>query len=266
MATLDSLPQLAAPEPRAALPAPRLRLLSYNIQVGLDTAHFGHYFTGAWRHALPWREMHANLDRIAELMQGYDFVAIQEADAGSLRTQSVNQMEYLARRAGFTHWGLTVTRDLRPVAQHCLGFLSRVAPARQDEHVLPARIPGRRAMRVELGREFGGLTLLMAHLSLTHGTRHHQLDYLSGLVGASSPTVLMGDLNCDSDMLCGHGGLKLAGLSTLPSVPLTYPSWRPRVSLDHILVSPQVEVHRLEALPHAISDHLPLAAEISLRA
>src|SRR5689334_19856768 len=94
----------------------RLSLLSYNIHVGVRPAHYGHYLTRAWRHVLPGAGMRDTLDRIAETMQGHDFVAVQEADAGSLRTRFVNQLEYLAKRAGFSHMGLTVTRDLRPVA------------------------------------------------------------------------------------------------------------------------------------------------------
>ncbi|HVT34531.1 MAG TPA: hypothetical protein VHE37_03030, partial [Nevskiaceae bacterium] len=119
------------PQPELLLPRKRLKLklLSYNIHVGLNTGHYTHYLTRAWRHALPGADMHRVLDPIADLMRDYDFVAIQEGDAGSLRTWFRNQIEYLAHRAGFAHWGLAVTRDLRPLAMHCLGFLSRLPPA-----------------------------------------------------------------------------------------------------------------------------------------
>src|ERR1043166_10017353 len=111
---------------------------------------------------MPPPTMHQTLDRIAELMRDYDFVAIQEADAGSVRSHYVNQLEYLAGRAGFHHFGLCVTRNLHPVAQHCLGYLSRVRPVHTVEHVLPSRIPGRRAMTIELDGSAGGLPLLAA--------------------------------------------------------------------------------------------------------
>ena len=83
-------------------PDQRLRLLSYNIHVGARPSHYGHYVTRAWRHLLPGPGMHATLDQMAEMMQGHDFVAVQEADAGSLRTRFVNQLEYLAKRAGYS--------------------------------------------------------------------------------------------------------------------------------------------------------------------
>src|SRR5947199_357066 len=118
----------------------RLKLLSYNIQIAAQHAHAGHYVTRAWRHALPGRDMHATLDRIADLARGYDFVAIQEGDAG----------------------------------------------------------------------------------------------------------------------------LKRRGLCVADACPPTFPSWQPRRDIDHVLTSRGVRLHALHALPHPLSDHLPLAAEISL--
>jgi endonuclease/exonuclease/phosphatase family metal-dependent hydrolase len=240
----------------------RLRLLSFNIQVGLHTKHYGHYVTRAWQHVMPSPTMHSNLDRIAELMQDYDFVAIQEADAGSLRSHYVNQMEYLAQRAGFNHFGLSVTRNLHPVAQHCLGYLSRHKPVRSVEHVLPSSIPGRRAMTIELDAGAGGLTLLVAHLSLGPRTQNRQLHFLTDLVPHQRPSVLIGDLNCGPEQLRCHPGLLRSGLWVSAGTPATFPSWRPRRCLDHILVSPDIEVKNLVALPHTFSDHRPLAADV----
>ncbi len=241
-----------------------MRLLSYNIHIGAQPAGYGHYLTRAWRHALPGPGMHATLDGLAEVMRGYDFVAIQEADAGSLRTRFVNQMEYLARRGGFDHVDYIVTRELRPVARHALGFLSRHRPATVAKHRLPGRIPGRGALAVDLGPDAGGLSLLLAHLSLGHFDRHQQLEYLSTLVEPSKPTVLIGDLNCEPENLRAHPALAGSGLRVPDETPATFPSWRPRRSLDHILGTAQVSVRRLEALPNLLSDHLALAAEIAV--
>lgn len=246
-------------------PGPRpLRVLSYNIHIGAQPAGYGHYLTRAWRHALPGPGMHQTLDAIADLMRGYDFVAVQEADAGSLRTRFVNQMEYLAKRAGFDHVDFAVNRDLRPVARHAMGFLSRHRPAAVAKHRLPGRIPGRSALEVELGAEAGGLSLLMAHLSLGHFDRHQQLEYLSGLVRPARPTLLLGDLNCEPEILRAHHALAGSGLIVPAETPPTFPSWRPQRRLDHILGNRQVSIGRLETLPLLLSDHLALAAEVSV--
>lgn len=251
----------------AALPRQSLRLLSFNIQVGMETRHYGDYFTRAWRHALPGAPavLKATLNRIAEVACDYDFVAIQEADAGSLRTGFLNQMRYLAHRGGFEHFGFTVTRDLRPVAQHCLGFLARVPVRTLGDHPLPGPIQGRRALRVQVDLAGCPVNLMVAHLSLGAETQRRQLDFLSAMVASDMPTVLMGDLNCEPAALRAHRSLRDAGFWVPDSSPKTFPSWRPRIAIDHILLSSQLQVQRLQSLPIAISDHLPLAAEVSLR-
>ncbi|HUS23909.1 MAG TPA: endonuclease/exonuclease/phosphatase family protein [Candidatus Binatia bacterium] len=242
----------------------RLRLLSYNIQIATQHAHYAHYLTRAWRHALPGDDMHPTLDRIAQVARGFDFVAVQEADRGSLRTRSINQIEYLAHAAGFPHWGDTVTRNWGPLAQHSHGFLSRFRPQRIEDYALPTPIPGRRALRVTLGDDAGGLTLLVTHLSLGRRSQERQLEFLCTLVSPGVPTVLMGDLNCDCTALHDHAGLRRAGLRAADTCPPTFPSWRPTRDIDHILASPQVALRDVRALPHPLSDHLPLAADVEV--
>ena len=242
----------------------RLRLLSYNMQVGMETRHAGHYFTGAWRHALPHANSHRNLDRIAELVRGYDFVALQEADAGSLRTRYRNQVEYLAERAGYAYHGLEITRDLTPVACHCLGFLSRLPPVRVAALRLPSRIPGRAAMQVQLGAEAGNLQLILTHLSLGRAQQTRQIGFLAAQVPLDRPVALLGDLNCEAPLLRRLEALRRCGLHLADAVPATFPSWRPRRGIDHILVGGGVRLCSLQALPAPLSDHLPLAAEIEM--
>jgi endonuclease/exonuclease/phosphatase family metal-dependent hydrolase len=46
----------------------------------------------------------------------------------------------------------------------------------------------------------------------------------------------------------------------------TFPSWKPRRALDHILTSADIHLDKVWTLPQAFSDHLPLAAEIRMPA
>jgi len=257
---------MSTPERRVSPAAPRLRVLSFNIQVGMHTEHYGHYLSRAWRHVLPGGDSLLALNAIAELARGYDFVAIQEADAGSLRTRFLNQMEYLAQRAGFGWHGYTVTRDLQPIAQHCLGYLSRLPARVVDDHALPGAVPGRRALHVELETPGGPLALYVAHLALGRATQTRQLRHLAGLTRPEQPSVILGDLNCEPAQLREHPALRAAGFTLARHSPKTFPSWAPRRSIDHILLSPHLQMHDLQALPRSLSDHLPLSAEISLRA
>lgn len=242
-----------------------LRLLSLNIQVGLHTSQYRHYVTQSWQHVLPTRRARINLDRIATLAAHYDIVALQEADAGSLRTAQLNQVAHLAERAGFPYWHAAVTRDLRPVAQHCLGCLSRWPLEVVQYHPLPGWLPGRGALEVEI-RPPGhkSLRLIIVHLALGRRARSRQLHFLATLIKPRTDTIVLGDLNCSTGELTAHHGVRDAGLQGVHSEH-TFPSWRPTRLLDHVLVTPAVEVIGATALEERLSDHLPVAVEIRLR-
>ena len=51
-----------------------LKLLTFNIQVGIRTAKFSHYLTKGWKHLLPHEARNANLRRIADLVARYEVV------------------------------------------------------------------------------------------------------------------------------------------------------------------------------------------------
>lgn len=253
-------------QPMAEVPSGgTLRLLSLNIQVGLHSSRYRHYVTQAWRHVLPSRGASAQLEHIAKLAARYDIVALQEADAGSLRTAQLNQVAHLAERAGFRHWHAAVTRDLRPFAQHCLGCLSRWPLQAVKYHALPGWLPGRGALEVEIQPDgCEALRLIIVHLALGRRARARQLDFLATLLQDRKDTLILGDLNCDPRELAVHAGVREAGLQTVHSGH-TFPSWRPTRSLDHILVTPTVEVTGAAVLEERLSDHLPVAVEIRLR-
>ncbi|MFC1772164.1 endonuclease/exonuclease/phosphatase family protein [Pseudomonadota bacterium] len=241
-----------------------LRLLSYNIQIGIKTRRYGQYLTHSWKHLLHHTQRFDNLDRIAQLMSQYDVVGVQEADAGSARSGFVNITQYLATAAGFPYWDDQTNRRIGRLAQHSLGVLSRYKPSGITEHKLPGRIPGRGAMAVRYGKGAESLVILIVHLALSRRGRLNQFDYISDLVNDYRHVVLMGDMNCRSD----SDEIELLLNKTLMSEPLhgmnTFPSWRPRRNIDHILVTPTVEVERAEVLDYPLSDHLPVAMEVVL--
>lgn len=242
-----------------------VRLLTLNIQGGLASSRYHHYLTDAWRHLVPSRGTRLSLARIAQLATGYDIVALQEADAGSWRTAQLNQVAHLAETAGFPHWHAAVTRELLPFARHCLGCLSRWPFESVRYHALPGWLPGRGALEVEVkppGCE--PLRLVIVHLALGRRARAGQLVYLAGLVRDAGDCIVLGDFNCSAAELGAHGAVGAAKLRGLHAAD-TFPSWRPSRALDHILVTPTVEVIGAQVLDDRLSDHLPVAAEIRLR-
>ncbi len=247
-----------------ASPSRQLKLLSYNIQAGTTTGRYSEYLTRSWRQVLPNNQRIANLDAISELVAEYDIVALQEVDCGSLRSGFLNQAKYLATHARFPYWNHQGNRKVGVIAHAGNGLLSRVAPSEIEEHKLPGAIPGRGAMVVRFGEGEKALWLVILHLALGRRARAQQLDYVAGLVRTYPHVVVMGDLNT------GPGSRELrsfcdkADLIIPDSHILTFPSWQPQRAIDHILVSPNMDIAELEVLPVSYSDHRPLSMVVNL--
>jgi len=242
----------------------RLRLLSYNIQVGIAATGFSDYVFHGWKHLLPSTQRLKNLRRIARMIRDFDIVGLQELDSGSLRSGFINHAEYLAREAKFPHWCDKTNRKLWKMARHSMGLLSRYAPIGVSRHDLPARLSGRGALVARFGNPENPLVLVLAHLSLGRNARCFQMEYLSGLIRGCKHVILMGDLNCSPDSRELSLFLRETGLRMSYPALFTYPSWKPKKHLDHILVSPTIVTGPVEALSYTLSDHLPITMEVSL--
>ena len=241
------------------------RLLSYNIQVGISTSAYREYATGAWKHFLPHGERLRMLARLADQVRGYDLVALQETDSGSLRTGFISQTEYLARRAGYAWWGERTNRRLGKLAQHSIGAMARTEPSEVVPLALPGRVPGRGAL---LLRFFGDspepLTVVIVHLALGRATRRQQLDYVAERIEDAAHAVVMGDFNAQ------HAAPEMKHFFDRTHLvePVerinTWPSWKPLHNFDHILTTPELAGAPLRVLEEGPSDHLPVSLEIDL--
>jgi endonuclease/exonuclease/phosphatase family metal-dependent hydrolase len=252
------------PTPAHAQVAERtLRLLSYNVQTGITSARYRHYFTRSWRHVLPHPSRWQNLDQIARFLSAYDLVGLQEVDSGSLRTGFVNQTQYLADRARFPYWHHQVNRRIGQLAQHSNGLLSRLPVSALSDLKLPG-LPGRGALVARLGADRDALTVFIIHLALGKRARLRQVAFLADRVATEAHAIVMGDLNCEPDseeirLLLDHAPL------TPPFERLqTFPSWHPRRQLDHILVTTSLSAEQAYVLDWPFSDHLPIAMVVRL--
>lgn len=245
-------------------PHRHLRLLTFNIQVGINTSSYHHYVTRSWQHVFPHRRRYQNLDRIASLLSQYDVIALQECDGGSLRSGYINQVQYLAESAGIPYWYQQLNRNMGPVAQHSNGLLSRFRPLDVTGHKLPGMIPGRGAIIARYGAEEDPLVLVLMHLSLSKSAQQRQLGYIREQISQYQHVVLMGDMNAHAEQLLTQTPLKDTDLVPLPDTAHSFPSWRPEKALDHILVSPSLEIRHSEVVSYPMSDHLPIAMDVAL--
>lgn len=242
----------------------RIRLMSFNIQVAIASTRTRHYLTHSWKHILPHSQCLDNLDRIAQVVSDYDIVGLQEVDGGSLRSHFVNQVEYLAHHGRFPFWYNQTNRNLGKFAQHSNGILSRFRPSEVTEYKLPGMMPGRGALMVRFGPHDHSLVLFLVHLALGKRARQYQLDFVGELVNDYSHACVMGDFNCTLDSEEMRKLFERTDLRAPEETHLTFPSWRPARNIDHILTTSALEVNEVTVVNQALSDHLPIAMEISL--
>jgi endonuclease/exonuclease/phosphatase family metal-dependent hydrolase len=245
-------------------PGRQLKLLSYNIQAGTTTGRYREYLTSSWRQVLPNNQRVANLDAISDLVAEYDIVALQEVDCGSLRSGFLNQAKYLATHAGFEHWSHQGNRKVGMLAHAGNGLLSRIKPSAIEEHRLPGAIPGRGAMVVRYGEGERALYLVVLHLALGRRARAQQFGYVTSLIQRFPHVVVMGDLNTGPGSREMRDFCEQAGLVMPSRDMVTFPSWDPQRAIDHILISPDMDVASIQVLPVTYSDHLPLAMTVNL--
>ncbi len=241
-----------------------LKVLTYNIHVGMASHNIRHYLLHSWHHLLPHPRRQKNLKKIAHVIEPFDLVALQELDVGSIRSHYVNQVDYLAKAAAFQYAEYQTTRTLGPFAQHSKALLSRFPIHEVKHYALPSRIPGRGVTTFCLGEQENPLFILNVHLSLSKKARNTQLAFIADLISNYQHVIVMGDFNMTPRELSvsplARTHLQIEDEKQI----LTYPSWKPKKQIDYILLSTSLKQGASGVIPCFFSDHLPLYKEVIL--
>lgn len=239
-----------------------IRLITYNMQVAIGSHRLHHLLSHGLRYLLPHAGSLKNLDRIAEQVLEADFVALNEADAGSFRTKNINQALYIARKDGYLGCEQMITRDLGYLAQHSNSLLSRDLATKVVRHRLPRPNDGRGVLEVHFLLAGRPLVVFVTHLSLSRRIREVQFAYLATVVTQYQDVVLMGDLNCTLDSPELREFMGMSNLLATDCAVATFPSWRPARAIDHILISSRLSFQTYHVLSEPLADHLALYAEL----
>lgn len=195
-----------------------------------------------------------------------DVIAVTELDLGeSFRTKKHNPAD-LFRAFGY-HTMLAAQKydpngvwAKTPIYKaQGNGIISRVEPRSHAFHYLSAGIK-----RLVIEASFkDGIHIFLIHLAVGRATRKKQIAEIAELIRPHKHVIVLGDCNTfghpeDLDPLLLAGNLRSLNTTHEP----TYPSHKPRLELDYVLVSPTIRVKNFQVLPHYISDHLPLLLEI----
>ena len=232
-----------------------------------------------------------------------DFISLQEVDYLQPRSGNINQTKLIAESMGLKYWyylpallgtpcsrwqkiknlepGIISqnTNNPSPNTSYGIGFATSVPVKKIYTKALgrsiigmPLLIPkdngkGARFIyvkdepRVALIAELeNGLTIATTHLSFVPFVNVFQLNRLIiALKKLSGVPVLVGDLNLPANIPS-----KLSGFKSVISQS-TYPSWKPKIQFDYIMVANNQEVQAtpLSTIKPDISDHVPIGVELN---
>jgi endonuclease/exonuclease/phosphatase family metal-dependent hydrolase len=259
-----------------------LRIATYNLLSGRDI-RFGRVDLDAAA---------AAIDRLEA-----DVVAVQEVDRGLERSGGVHQVDELAALLGCTgvfapallgdptlRWERGPGADPDPGGPaYGIGLLSRLPLTAVAIVALPGGGPGaarprrpnarhppipyrdgepRAALRVTVAAPWGPVAVTTAHLSFVPWRGRRQLA-VTGAFAAGGPdgaaAVMLGDFNLPPGTVARI--LRRRGWRSAPA-GATFPSFKPALQLDHLLVRGRLALDDVRVGPLGPSDHLPLAATV----
>jgi endonuclease/exonuclease/phosphatase family metal-dependent hydrolase len=239
--------------------------MTYNIQVAMPSVGIRHYIMHSWHHLFPHPRRNNNLKEIANVIKPFDIVALQELDAGSIRSRYINQVDFLAELGVFPYAEQQTTRNFGPFARHSKGLLSRFQIHNVNHYILPSSLPGRGTTTFCIGSEASPLFIVNVHLSLGARAQAEQLNFISQLIDQYEHVIVMGDFNMSPTQLQELDAFR-THMHLAVTDAATYPSWKPKKQLDYILLSQSLRVRKAGVLNVPYSDHLPMFAEIILPA
>lgn len=243
-----------------------MRLLVYNIRYATGIGPTFHLPVPGAGYLRSSRKV---LGSITEFIRSEepDLVGLIEVDTGSIRTGMLNQATHIADKLGHytayeCKYGASSINQRMPIVRK-QGNALLAAP-----HVTGERFHyfdmGIKRLIIEL--ELDDVCVFLVHLSLKYRQRQEQLRSLHDLIAsATKPVIVAGDFNTfwgtnEIFLFTRATGLRSANTASLPS----FPSRSPRIELDFVLVSPQIEVLDFRIPQVRLSDHLPVICDFRI--
>lgn len=231
-----------------------LRVMTYNI-------HHGEGIDGK-----------LDLERIAAVINSVapDFVALQEVDNQTERTNKVDQVKVLSELTGL-HYAYGKALDFQGGA-YGNAFLSRYPIEQSKVHILPKSAD--REQRVFLQSNVKIANEKMITFIATHLDNSSAVDRMAAvemmdtlLPGMTNPILFAGDMNAVPESAEMTTLMKTFTPAIMNAPLLTSPAENPRRQIDYIFYYPSSrwQTKKVEVLDEAVaSDHRALMAVIEL--
>jgi endonuclease/exonuclease/phosphatase family metal-dependent hydrolase len=222
------------------------------------------------------KSIRENLDEIAAVLrrEGLDMAAVQEADGPSVWSGKVDEVSYLAEKAGFAYSvhgehvkGMKICYGTgllsMPALREPLAITFDASPPTLSKGFVVATVdwPGEPNIKVDV---------VSVHLDfLRKSVRGSQVeDMIDKLSSRGRPMIVMGDFNSEwkskkSAVRAVAEGLNLKAYQPGSADMDTFPLLRRRI--DWILISDELEFVMYKVLPDVISDHYGVVCEVRMK-
>ena len=196
-----------------------------------------------------------------------DIIGLVEVDRGSYRTHFSCQLEQISNALDYqihseSKYKHSIFRHILPIMRKQGNAILTHRQSDASFHFL-----NRGVKRLVIEVDFKHFNFFLVHLSLSFKVRKIQLEEITKLLKKRSgkPFIIAGDFNTfkgESELndLMNTFELKNGNVNKTP----TFPAWEPKYQLDYILYSPGIAINQFEIPPTALSDHLPLLADIQI--
>jgi len=258
--TISSDKTIAASPNRTA----DVRIVSFNIQAAIGSLSPAHYVTRLHRQFLHVKAKDRVLAEIGRVIEPYDIACLQEIDLGGRRSNFTSQISGLFKATSFTDAAFQENRVVRRISRHGNVILTREDMEDVHDLKLPAKMGGRGALIgcYPVGDDM--LTVVNLHLSLGKDDQAFQMEHLAEELKGHVNIAVCGDFNAFATAPHVRDMMSALKLKPAGSPQASYPAWGPRHAIDHILVSRHITCADYGPLDVAVSDHLPVAATLTL--
>ncbi|MEK7549801.1 MAG: endonuclease/exonuclease/phosphatase family protein [Patescibacteria group bacterium] len=242
----------------------RFKIAVVNLQSGIGTTKgYWEYFVSAWKYLLPGKDDFILLAAETLKREQVDIALLTEVNEISFRSGKSSQIKVLENALVPMESAFFPTIRSGNHIHEGNAVLSRYPIEKSVAHALPRftipRFLGETKIRIGEQK----VNVFVAHLSVTASRRKRQLEAVGAILSKKDgPIILGGDFNEREVHVLEE--LLHTGLTTILTEK-SYPSWKPKHSLDYLLVSDHFSVHNCY-IPESIrfSDHAPIVVDLEI--
>jgi len=221
------------------------------------------------------RTIKRNLNSIAAYLKAEspDIVGLQEVDEDADWSGNINQVAYIAERAGYPYFeiGVNNKKEGKLKLKYGNAILSKFPIIRHENHPFGDSKLGEKGFLVaDIQLYEQKVTVAVVHLDFKFSkNRKKQIKkMIKRLKDSQNSLIVLGDFNCtlngkEDTLEYLERALDLKALENGNSENSTYPAKNPRKRIDHVFVNPSLKITSLQSISIILSDHLPVLTEIT---